>query len=199
MIDLVDGAWEVRALGAPHVGQRSEAELIDDFAAKVGRLQPHQVEFGFHAFDLASLRYRALITGVAVPGLSCRPYHHRYDASALDLCDVLAGYDARGKVGLDALCRAMGLLGKAEGMDDGAVAALAAQGRFNDIAAYCRSDLIATAGLLLACEHTRGALDPHGYARSRAALDPAASAAESGAADTATSSSSFTDQLGAVG
>lgn len=172
--ERVDGAWRVRALGAPHVGERPEARLIGDFAARIARLRPRLVSFNGHSFDLPVLRYRALVNGVAAPGLSCRPYYRRYDEVALDLCDVLAGYDARAKVGLDALCRAMGLPGKTEGVDGDSVADLVAQGRIDDVAAYCVSDVVATCRLFLAYEHLRGALGPDEHARSETDLADAA-------------------------
>jgi hypothetical protein len=32
--------WRVDALGAPHTGERSEAQLIRDFIEKIGQLRP---------------------------------------------------------------------------------------------------------------------------------------------------------------
>lgn len=165
-----DGAWRVQALGAPHVGERTEARLIADFAARIERLRPQLVSFNGHGFDLPTLRYRAMIQGVPAPGLSARPYYRRYDEAGLDLCDVLANFDARGRIGLDALCRAMGLPGKPEGIDGGSVADLVAQGRLDAIAAYCRADVVATYRIFLAYEHLRGGLSPDGFARSEADL-----------------------------
>jgi len=34
--------WRVDALGAPHTGERSEAQLIRDFIEKIGQLPPHR-------------------------------------------------------------------------------------------------------------------------------------------------------------
>lgn len=165
-----DGAWRVQALGAPHVGERTEARLITDFAARVEQLRPQLVSFNGHGFDLPVLRYRALIQGVPAPGLTARPYYRRYDEAGLDLCDVLANFDTRGRIGLDALCRAMGLPGKPDGIDGGSVADLVAQGQLDAVAAYCRADVIATYRLFLAYEHLRGGLSPDGFAHSDADL-----------------------------
>lgn len=165
-----DGAWRVQALGAPHVGERTEARLIADFAARIERLRPQLVSFNGHGFDLPVLRYRALIQGVPAPGLNARPYYRRYDEAGLDLCDVLANFDARGRIGLDALCRAMGLPGKPEGIDGGSVADLVARGQLDAVAAYCRADVVATYRLFLAYEHLCGSLSPDGFARSDADL-----------------------------
>lgn len=162
--------WRVRALGAPHVGQRDEGSLIRDFAAKLARLRPQLVGFNIHGFDLPVLRYRALITGVSAAGLCARPYFKRYDEAALDLCDVLSSYDARARMSLDALCRALDFPGKPEGMDGSRVAEFVKEGRLDEVAAYCRADIVATYRLLLAYELMRGALTPDGHAASTADL-----------------------------
>lgn len=168
--ERLDAAWQVRALGAPHVGERSEARLITDFAARLELLRPQLVSFNGNGFDLPAIRYRALVHGLAAPGLTARPYYRRYDDAGLDLCDVLANYDARGRIGLDALCRAMDLPGKPDGIDGSSVADFVAQGRLDEVAAYCRADVVATYRLFLAYEHLRGNLSPDGFARSDAYL-----------------------------
>jgi predicted PolB exonuclease-like 3'-5' exonuclease len=70
--------WAVDALGTPHVGDRSEKELIQAFVDKIAQLNPQLVTFNGNSFDLPVLRYRAMINGVAAPGLSARPYFNRY-------------------------------------------------------------------------------------------------------------------------
>lgn len=164
--EQVDGAWKVRALGAPHVGERSEPTLIADFAARIESLRPRLVSFNGQGFDLPTIRYRAMIHGLAAPGLTCRPYYRRYDEASLDLCDVLANYDARARIGLDALCRAMSLPGKPDGMDGKGVADLVVQGRLDEVAAYCIADVVATYRIFLAYEHLRGTLSPDEFTRS---------------------------------
>lgn len=193
--ERVDGAYVVRALGAPHAGERDEAQLIADFAAKLDRLRPQLVSFNGHGFDLPVLRYRALVNGIAAPGLTCRPYYRRYDEAALDLCDVLGNFDPRAKVGLDALCRALGLPGKPEGMDGGSVADLVAAGRLDAVAAYCASDVAATFRLFVAYERMRGALDAEGHARSSASLDAIVAGSRSVAAATATATAGKTEPV----
>ena len=80
--------WVIDALGAPHVGDRSEGELITAFVDKIAELNPQLVTFNGSAFDLPVLRYRAMTHKVSASGLAARPYFNRYTDDAVDLCDV---------------------------------------------------------------------------------------------------------------
>ena len=93
--------WRMDALGAPHVGERTEAKLISDFVEKIGQLRPQLVTFNGHSFDLPVLRYRAMVNRLAAVGLQVGPYFYRYSDDALDLCDVLGSYVLGAKVRLD--------------------------------------------------------------------------------------------------
>jgi predicted PolB exonuclease-like 3'-5' exonuclease len=46
--------WVVDALGAPHVGERSEEELIASFVDRIAELAPQLVTFNGSSFDLLS-------------------------------------------------------------------------------------------------------------------------------------------------
>ena len=87
-----DGHWAVDALGAPHVGERSEKTLIASFVDRIAELTPQLVTFNGASFDLPVLRYRAMVNGVSARGLSLRPYFNRYTEDAIDLCDVLSSF-----------------------------------------------------------------------------------------------------------
>jgi predicted PolB exonuclease-like 3'-5' exonuclease len=54
-----DGQWIIDALGAPHVGERSEKALIASFVDRIAELSPQLVTFNGSSFDLPVLRYRA--------------------------------------------------------------------------------------------------------------------------------------------
>jgi 3'-5' exonuclease len=60
-------------------------------------LSPQLVTFNGNSFDLPVLRYRAMVHGVSAPGLSTRPYFHRYSEDAIDLCDALSSFSPGGK------------------------------------------------------------------------------------------------------
>ena len=68
------------------------------------------------SFDLPVLRYRAMVHGVAAPGLASRPYFNRYTEDAVDLCDLLSSFSPHTKAGLHELSRVMGLPGKPDGI-----------------------------------------------------------------------------------
>ena len=151
--------WEVQAVGAPHVGQRPEKELIESFVNKIAQISPQLVSYNGCGFDLPVLRYRAMIHKVFAPGMHNRAYYHRYTDDNVDLCDVLSSFSYGGKVKLDELSRIMGLPGKPDGIDGSQVEAYFNAGRIQEIADYCKSDVINTYRLWLRHELFRGRLD----------------------------------------
>lgn len=153
-----DEGWNVVALGAPHIGQRTEAELIASFVSRIGELRPQLISFNGNSFDLPVLRYRAMVNRVSAPGLQVRPYFHRYTDDALDLCDALASYSSRDKPKLDELSKILGLSGKPEGIHGGEVEALVNAGRIQEVADYCETDVVNTYRIWLLYELFRGTL-----------------------------------------
>jgi 3'-5' exonuclease len=153
-----NGQWVVDALGAPHIGERTEKLLLSSFVDRVAQLAPQLVTFNGSSFDLPVLRYRAMVNGVAAPGLSLRPYFSRYTEDAIDLCDVLSSFGPRAKATLHELCRVMGLRGKPDGMSGGEVEKYYGEGRIHEIAEYCESDVVNTYRVWLRYELFRGRL-----------------------------------------
>src|SRR5204863_3267111 len=87
--------WAVDAVGAPHVDERTEKELITAFCDKIAELSPQLVTFNGNSFDLPVLRYRAMVHEVFAPGPSTRPYCHRYTDDAIDLCGGLSSFSSQ--------------------------------------------------------------------------------------------------------
>ena len=55
--------WAVDAVGALHVGERTEKQLIASFCDKIAELSPQLVTFNGNSFDLPVLRYRDMPWG----------------------------------------------------------------------------------------------------------------------------------------
>jgi 3'-5' exonuclease len=162
--------WAVDALGAPHVGERTEKELITAFCDKIADLSPQLVTFNGNSFDLPVLRYRAMVHGVSAPGLSARPYFHRYTEDAIDLCDVFSSFSSQGKAKLHELCRVMGLPGKPDGISGEEVEKYYRDGHIREIAQYCESDVVNAYRLWLRYELFCGRLTDTGFQTSEASL-----------------------------
>lgn len=165
-----DDGWRIRSLGAPHLGERSETELLQSFVDKIGSLRPQLVTFNGSSFDLPVLRYRSMINRVTAPGLEMRRYFNRYSDDALDLCDALASFDARAKTSLNDLCRALGFPGKPDDIDGSQVDQYVQEGRIGEVAAYCETDVVNTYRVWLVHELFRGRLSDAEFQASEANL-----------------------------
>jgi predicted PolB exonuclease-like 3'-5' exonuclease len=155
--------WEVSALGAPHIGERSEKELITGFVNRIAELSPQLVTFNGAGFDLPVLRYRAMIHAIPASGLTARPHFHRYSDDAIDLCDVLSSYSSQAKVSLHELCRVMGLPSKPNGISGADVERYHQEGWIREIADYCEGDVLNTYRVWLRYELFRGGLSYEGF------------------------------------
>jgi 3'-5' exonuclease len=162
--------WAVDALGAPHVGERTEKQLISAFCEKIAELKPQLVTFNGNTFDLPVLRYRAMIHGVAAPGLAARPYFNRYTEDAVDLCDILSSFAPHTKASLNELSKIMGMPGKPEGIDGNEVERYFLESRIKEIADYCETDVVNTYRVWLRYELFRGRLSENEHQASERSL-----------------------------
>ena len=138
-----EAGWEVKYLGAPHLGEKSETELIQDLASRILASQPRLVSFNGGSFYMPVIRYRAMINRIAAPDLECRRYWYRYGDDALELCDALSCFSSGAKVKLHELCRPLGLPGKPNDIDGSLVSTYFKEGRISEIANYCETDVLA--------------------------------------------------------
>ena len=106
------------------------------------------------------LRYRAMVNRVMAAGLHARPYFHRYTDDAIDLCDVLGSFSGQAKAKLDEIAKVLGLAGKPEGVEGSQVETLVNEGRIEEVAQYCESDVLNTYRIWLIHELFRGAIQP---------------------------------------
>jgi predicted PolB exonuclease-like 3'-5' exonuclease len=175
-----DGAYIVRRLGARHIGEKSEPDLVRDFVAGLPRDDtdkgPVLVSFNGGGFDLPVLRYRALAYGAPVPALfrgANRDYWYRFGWDHIDLCDMLSGFGASARPSLAEMAALLGIPAKLDGVDGSQVEALARAGEFDQIAAYCLGDVIITFRLMLRFALIRGEIDDAQAEASEASLDAA--------------------------
>jgi len=166
-----DNAWRVAHIACDHAGDMGEAEMLSHFDARVAQLKPTLIGYNIKGFDMPVMRYRSMMNHVTMKGLSARKYFARYFDEAEDLCDILANYDARGKVTLDLLTRLLGLPGKPDDVDGSKLTPLIKAGEFEKIARYCEQDVVLEYLVWLRYQLYLGNLSPHGYQEGVRRLD----------------------------
>lgn len=145
-----------------------EAEIIRRFFDGIERYSPQLVSWNGSGFDLPVLHYRALKHGIQAPrywemGESDREfrfnnYLSRFHWRHIDLMDVLAGFQMRGRASLDQMAVMLGFPGKL-GMSGDKVWKCWLDGGIDDIRDYCETDVLNTFLVYLRFEFMRGNLD----------------------------------------
>lgn len=145
-----------------------EAELVRRFFDGIERYTPDLVSWNGSGFDLPVLHYRALKHGIQAPrywetGDSNRDfkwnnYLNRFHWRHVDLMDVLAGYQVRGRASLDQTAVLLGFPGKL-GMSGDKVWGKFVAGAIDEIRDYCETDVLNTWLVFLRFEFMRGNLD----------------------------------------
>lgn len=148
-----------------------EAELVRRFFDGIDRYTPDLVSWNGSGFDLPVLHYRALRHGIQAAryweiGDSDRDfrfnnYMSRFHWRHVDLMDVLAGFQMRGRASLDQTAVLLGYPGKL-GMSGDQVWDRYREGGLGDIRDYCETDVINTWLIYLRFEFMRGNLDQTG-------------------------------------
>lgn len=151
-----------------------EAEIVRRFFDGIERYTPDLVSWNGSGFDLPVLHYRALKHGIQAPqywetGDGDREFRYnnylgRFHWRHIDLMDVLAGYQMRGRVSLDQMAVMLGFPGKL-GMSGDKVWQCWLDGGIEDIRNYCETDVLNTFLIYLRFEHMRGNLDDAELAR----------------------------------
>jgi len=116
------------------------AAFLDAVSAKMDEtrnLIPTIVGHNVIGFDIRFLWQRAIVLGVRMPNWFPRD-PKPWDGSVFDTMLAFSGH--RGTIGLDRLCRALGIPGK-DDLDGSMIAQMWAAGKYSEIADYCRSDV----------------------------------------------------------
>lgn len=145
-----------------------EPELVRRFYDGIERYTPDLVSWNGSGFDLPVLHYRALKHGIQAPvyweqGENNREfkfnnYLNRFHWRHIDVMDVLAGYQMRGRASLDQTAVLLGFPGKL-GMSGDKVWPTWLAGGIREIRDYCETDVLNTYLVYLRFEHMRGNLD----------------------------------------
>ena len=145
-----------------------EAEIVQRFFDGIGRYTPDLVSWNGSGFDLPVLHYRALKhkvqaaryweTGENDRDFKWNNYMSRFHWRHVDLMDVLAAYQPRGRASLDQMAVLLGFPGKL-GMSGDKVWDTYQQGGIREIRDYCETDVLNTWLVYLRFEHMRGNLD----------------------------------------
>ena len=145
-----------------------ESELVRRFFDGIERYTPTLVSWNGSGFDLPVLHYRALRHGIQAhrywemgdedQSFRWNNYLSRFHWRHVDLMDVLAGFQGRGRVRLDSMAQLLGLPGKL-GMKGEEVWAAYLDGRAADIRNDCEADVLNTYLVYLRFELMRGRLD----------------------------------------
>jgi len=125
----------------------AEREILTDaFEAIADNFSPQSMRNPLYVghyvaqFDLRFLFQRAVILGIKPPAIipfQAKPWGD-------DIFDTMTRWcGAQGSIKLDALCAALGVIGKTEGIDGSMVLDMVLDGRIDDVADYCCDDVTA--------------------------------------------------------
>lgn len=181
-------AWTVKRIVSGHVGRHTEEQCL---VAVAGLLQaePQPVIVGWNTsgFDMPLLRYRTLALRVAAPALNFRfpseipawkwptkplplDYWKKYADAHVDLMEVLANWQSGARAKIVEVAAALGLPGKAGGVDGSKVEDYVNQGRIAEVSAYCEGDVGLLLGIWLRYQLACGDLTPEAHAESWASF-----------------------------
>jgi len=158
--------WSLGSVDSP------EDELLARFFGGLEKTQPTLVSWNGGGFDLPVLHYRALKHGVVSrrywdtgdfdQSFRYNNYLGRFHWRHIDLMDVIAGFQGRGRASLEHVAALLGLPGKL-GMSGALVWGAYQEGRLPDIRAYCETDVLNTYLVYLRFELIRGRLSRESY------------------------------------
>ena len=154
--------------------EADEADIVRRFFDGIDKYAPDLVSWNGSGFDLPVLHYRALRHGIQAPrywemGETDREYKwnnylSRFHWRHIDLMDVLAGFQHRGRASLDQMAVLLGFPGKL-GMSGDKVWDKYLEGGLREIRDYCETDVLNTWLVYLRFEHMRGNLDARALER----------------------------------
>ena len=147
--------------------ESDEAEIVQRFFDGIDRYTPDLVSWNGGGFDLPVLHYRALKHSIRAPrywemgdgdrDFKWNNYLSRFHWRHVDLMDVIAGFQPRGRASLDQMAVMLGFPGKL-GMSGDKVWDTFREGGIRQIRDYCETDVLNTYLVYLSFEQMRGHL-----------------------------------------
>lgn len=160
VLDPESGQVEIRALGGDAMDERRHIEGFYELVSAAPQ-PPRLASWNGGGFDLPVLRYRAMMLGIAAPDFyradgdrRRNNYQNRYHDLHTDVMDVLSGFGASMRVGLDTTGKVLGLPGKA--FLDRAIYDHVLDGEFGRVVEYCKLDTVSTLLVFLTYAHHTG-------------------------------------------
>jgi 3'-5' exonuclease len=165
---MIDEGGMIQNLGV--VRGETEKEIVVSIADLVERERVTLATWNGRRFDVPVFEARCLRHGISLPNFS-RVWRYRYaDDAHYDLMDYVSSYGAAPAARLDYAAKLVGLPGKPDGVDGSKAESMILEGRLADVQAYCLSDAVQTAGILLHVELMRGRLSIEQCRKACAAL-----------------------------
>jgi predicted PolB exonuclease-like 3'-5' exonuclease len=170
-----DGAMTFLEARAGGTAAADERALLHGFWTAMAAKEPTFVGFNSRGFDVPVLLHRSMRHGLdagffMTSGDKWSSYRQRYAADwQFDLLDALSDYGAARRMPLDLAARLVGAPGKLD--TDGAdVAQLHADGRIEEIRAYCVTDVLSTSLVWLSWMRLEGRLSAEQLAATHAQM-----------------------------
>ncbi len=155
--------YALHRVGSGGTVASDEAELVQGFYQYIEQAAPRLVSFNGRMFDLAVLKYRAMVHGLSAPRFfdtsnKWENYTQRYaEGFHTDLLESLRDFGASAAVKLDEVCRTLSLPGKLGTAGDD-VSGMYNRGEVQAIRDYCETDVLNTYLVFLRWELLRGTI-----------------------------------------
>ena len=160
--------YEIEEVRCGGTANSTEMELLRGFWSMVEREKPRLVTWNGRGFDMPVLVQRAFVHGVPMrrwhqSGDRWNSYRYRYALDwNCDLMDALGEHGVAPKLSLQDTAVAVGLPGKIGGHGSEVEQAVA-EGRIEDVRAYCKADVLNLAGLYFRWAYVTGRTDAEGH------------------------------------
>jgi 3'-5' exonuclease len=149
----------------------TEEEILRKFFSYLETMANRQslrlISFNGRSFDMPVLQYRAMKYGIDARWIfsdGLYNYNHRYSIDKhCDLLEMFSNFGASARIKMSEVCALLNIPCKSNGVDGSQVHNLFGEGKLNEIADYCETDVVATFILYLRFVHHSGKLSVDGY------------------------------------